>query len=117
MKSRTGFLIFTIILWTIFACSSPKSVTNTAGDGDGPTVEEAVASADRDGLTFEKAVIVNSIKEEYNWIERNYPGAKVERQALIRKNGKPYDVLTFMTTEGVTKETYFDISKFFGKKR
>ena len=66
-------------------------------------------------MTFENAVIVKSVKEEYAWIATNYPGSKLQSQALVKENGKPYDVLTFVTKDGETKTAHFDISKFFGK--
>jgi hypothetical protein len=36
-------------------------------------------------------------------------------QSLDFNDKKPYDVLTFETTDGTKKEIYFDISNFYGK--
>lgn len=71
----------------------------------------------RDGMSYETAVIVNSIEEEYKWIAEKYPGSKVQMQALVDKDGVPFDVLTFLTADGEKKVAHFDISKFFGKGR
>jgi hypothetical protein len=69
---------------------------------------------DRDGSTPENAVVVNSIGEEYAWMQRHYPGFQPAMQALSEIDGKPYDVLTWRNTRGEEKIVYFDISKFFG---
>lgn len=109
------FLIFSLFVLTISSCSSSKSANSLKSNDSGLTVEDATATETRDGSTFERAIIVKSAKTEYNWIGEKYPGSQVESQALVRKNGKPYDILTFVTKEGETKVAYFDISKFFGK--
>jgi hypothetical protein len=74
-----------------------------------------VSNEGRDGLSYDAAIIVNSIEEEYKWIAEKYPGSKVQMQALVDKDGVPYDLLTFLTAEGEKKVAHFDISKFFGK--
>lgn len=67
-----------------------------------------------DGLTAQTAVKVASIPAERAWIERHYPGAKVESQSLLM--GKmPMDVIEITLTTGETRRIYFDISSFFGK--
>ena len=76
---------------------------------------KAVSTDNRDGMSYETAIIVKSIEEEYKWIAEKYPGSKVQMQALVDKDGVPYDVLTFLTADGEKKVAHFDISKFFGK--
>ena len=116
MKSAIVIFTFSVILLVITSCSSSKNVAGTTTvERNAIDIEAAATAEGRDGMTFEKAIVVNSIKEEYKWIEAKYPGSRVEGQALIRKNGKPYDVLTFVTKEGEKKEAHFDISSFFGK--
>ena len=110
MKSGIVYFAFFIIL--MFSCAPSKNVSN-ASTGNGISAE--TSGKERDGLTFENAIIVKSVDEEYNWIAANYPGAKIESQALVKHNGKPYDVLTFVTKDGETKTAHFDVSKFFGK--
>jgi hypothetical protein len=108
MIRKIGLLSF-FLLSLLFAnsCSTTKAVSDSS-----PT--EATTQG-RDGSSFEKAVVVSSIAKEYEWIEANYPGSKVQKQALVYHGGKPHDVLTFRTTSGEVKTAYFDISKFFGK--
>ena len=69
----------------------------------------------RDGLSPEKAVVVNSVGAEYEWIQRNCPGFRLVMQALQEVEGAPYDVLTLRNARGEEKTVYFDISRFFGK--
>lgn len=108
--------IVAVVLLTASSCAPAKTPTSVGSkERDGSVIEASSAAASRDGQTFEKAIVVNSIREEYNWLYSKYPGAKVQRQALIRDNGKPYDVLTFVTADGESKSAYFDISSFFGK--
>jgi len=67
------------------------------------------------GNSFENAISVKSISEEYAWLRRNYAGFTFLQQSLVFDNGKPYDVLKIITSTGKTKSIYFDISSFFGK--
>jgi len=70
---------------------------------------------DRDGSTPEKAIMVQNIGEEYQWMQRNCPGFTPGMQALSEINGKPYDVLTWRNGRGDQRTVYFDISSFFGR--
>lgn len=72
-------------------------------------------TSDRDGSSPEKAVIVQSVGEEYAWMARHYPGFRPQMQALQDIEGRPYDVLTFANDRGDTCQVYFDISSFYGK--
>jgi hypothetical protein len=95
-------ITFLILIISLIGCSSTKSIPDTS-------------SMERDGSTQEKAVVVKSINAEYEWIKTNYPGSKVTRQALLGSGKKHFDLLTFVTRNGETREAYFDISSFFGK--
>lgn len=102
MKSFLKTPMFLLILFVVSAgCASTQQL--------GSSVTE------RDGSRIEKAVMVNSIREEYQWVQQHYPGARVTSQALIKRKGRHYDELTFITPSGETKKAYFDISSFFGK--
>jgi heme/copper-type cytochrome/quinol oxidase subunit 2 len=81
----------------------------------GCTSSQQATTVERDGSSIEKAVVVNSIREEYQWVQHHYPNSRVTRQALIQPKGKHYDELTFVTPSGETKKAYFDINSFFGK--
>ncbi len=67
------------------------------------------------GLSFEDAISVKSVSEEYAWLRKNYAGHTFIMQSLNFNNGKPYDILKIITAGGETKSIYFDISSFFGK--
>jgi len=70
---------------------------------------------DRDGSSHEKAIIVGSVGEEYEWIQRNCPGFRPGIQALQEIAGKHYDVHTLRNAQGGERTVYFDISQFYGK--
>lgn len=70
---------------------------------------------DRDGSSFEKAVLVNNIQEEYIYVRKNCEGCTVMGQALTYNKKIPFDILTCKKPDGQEVSYYFDISKFFGK--
>ncbi|MBX7205154.1 MAG: hypothetical protein K1X81_07000 [Bacteroidia bacterium] len=87
-----------------------------------PTSTNIISGNDsQDGSSYAKAIVINEKSEskgvdaEYTWLRLHYPGCKVERQALVFENKKPYDLLYIITREGEKKTVYFDISNFFGK--
>jgi hypothetical protein len=96
------FICFAFLLPVIIGCQSQRATTSTQG-------------IQRDGLSFETAIVAKSIPDEYKWIQANYPGSKVVSQALTNQNEKPFDILTVKLADGSEKKFYFDISKFFGK--
>ncbi|MCL5774453.1 MAG: S41 family peptidase [Firmicutes bacterium] len=71
--------------------------------------------------TFQDAVKVNSVDEEYQYIKKLQCDAdgsqyQVVRQSLITKNGKFYDAFYLKCTRcGKEKTVIFDINEFFGK--
>ena len=69
-----------------------------------------------DGSSPAQAVVVNSVREEYDWLQRHCPGLQFEKQSLQEVDGKPYDVHTLRTAEGEEREVFFDISRFYGKR-
>ena len=74
------------------------------------------SSQGRDGSTFQKAVVVGSVRAEYLYIDRTFSDANILSQMVVDNNGNPYDVVTILTKEGSKKDVYFDISKFYRKK-
>ena len=74
------------------------------------------SSQGRDGTSFQNAVVVGSVRAEYLYIDRNYPGSNILSQVVADNNGNPYDVVTIATNEGTEKDIYFDISRFYRKK-
>ncbi len=74
------------------------------------------SSQGRDGSSFQKAVIVGSVRAEYLYIDRTFKDANILSQMVVDNNGNPYDVVTILTKENVKKDVIFDISKFYRKK-
>ena len=74
-----------------------------------------LAMLEKDGSSFEKAIVVESVSEEYEWLGEYYPNHKFKQQSLLFEKKQPYDVLEIETVDGETINVYFDISKFFGK--
>ena len=68
----------------------------------------------RDGSSPQKAIIVDSIAAEYQWVRDNCPGCAPEMQALQQIDGKPHDVLTVRSPSGDVRTIYFDVSRFYG---
>jgi hypothetical protein len=72
-------------------------------------------SSDRDGSSPAKAIIVGSVEEEYEWMQRHCPGFRPQLQSLQRIKGQPYDVLTLQNDRGEERTVYFDVSRFYGR--
>ena len=58
---------------------------------------------------------MQGIMAEYKWLDKNYPGYQKISQALVNCDGIPTDIIRIKTSNGETKDIYFDISSFFGK--
>lgn len=75
----------------------------------------------RDGLSFEKAIIIEEkselagVKAENKWLSEHYPNYKKTSQALLTNDEKPFDRISITLSDGKKLEIYFDISSFFGK--
>jgi hypothetical protein len=72
---------------------------------------------DPDGCSPQTAISVGSVGEEYAWVARNLPGARLVHQALTFFEGKPLDVLTLSMELGDERQVFFDISSFYGRER
>jgi hypothetical protein len=96
--------LFALALFGLGACSTTSSTTRGSSERSGP-----------DGLSCATRVVVPSIPAEYAWVKKNYPGARVEMQALGKCDRAPADELYVRTAQGKRVTLYFDISSFFGK--
>jgi hypothetical protein len=80
----------------------------------------AISYSGGDGSSFEKAIIIKGateatgVKAEYEYLSKHFPGYKMERQSLLQKQGRTYDLIEFATKDG-KKAIFFDITDFFGK--
>ncbi len=89
-----------IICLIIFAsCSSTKNIGNVQ----------------RDGSSFEKAIIAKSISAEYEYVRKVCSDCQLLGQSLVFEKKKPYDILKLKKSNGAEVSYYFDISKFYGK--
>ena len=101
-------IIFILVVLLMGSCHTSKNISGNN-------------TADRDGSSFEKAVIIQEKSEmtgvsaEYSWLSVHYPGYQTEMQSLMIDKKMPYDVLKIKTTDGVEKKVYFDIHNYFGK--
>ncbi|MCK4678504.1 MAG: hypothetical protein KAT48_10265 [Bacteroidales bacterium] len=102
MKQTKRISLMLISVLLLIACSSTKNLSDTNSNAI-------------DGSSFEKAIIVKSVKAEYEWLADNYPGYKMKMQALTKHKNKHYDILSIETADGVEKDVYFDISRFYGR--
>ncbi len=66
--------------------------------------------------SIEKAIIVNSVREEYDFIKKQCSDCTFNSQSLIFKNGKKYDKIQYIKSNGEKISYYFDISSFYEKK-
>ena len=94
-------ILMTVVLAVMMAGCAATSIDSSGG---------------RDGSTFQKAVIVGSVRAEYLYIDRTFKDATILSQMVVENNGNPYDVVTIQTKEGSKKDVIFDISKFYRKK-
>ena len=94
-------VLMTVVLAVMMAGCAATSIDSSGG---------------RDGSTFQKAVIVGSVRAEYLYIDRTFKDATILSQMVVENNGNPYDVVTIQTKEGSKKDVIFDISKFYRKK-
>ena len=119
---RLTLLIVTSLI--ALACQAPKR--HAVVSPIPPTTAEPVAvtkvGSGADGETCEDAVVItgvrgelDGVRAEYSWIAERYPGYRVNQQALLMDKGRYFDLITFTTAGGETKETCFDITEFYGK--
>jgi len=94
---KIGLTIFLIIMTS---CSTTKNIGNIQ----------------RDGSSFEKAVLAKSISDEYKYVRKVCSDCELLGQSLNFKKKKPYDILRLKKSNGEEISYYFDISKFFGKR-
>lgn len=92
------------------SCASTQRPASGAGS-DGQTS----ITNERDGSSFEKAIVVNSVREEYEWMRDHHPEAQMKMQSLSKNKSKYYDILTLVMPDGSERDFYFDISRFYGK--
>jgi len=99
MKKAIKFVLIINLFISITSCSSTKNTGNRAGDGS----------------TFEKAIIVKSVAQEYEYVRKVCSNCQLLGQFLSSYKKKYYDILKLKKPNGEEVSYYFDISKFYGK--
>ena len=72
-------------------------------------------SQTNDGLSYETAIKVKSVDQEYQLLPKLCPDCKLKSQGLSSKGSKKYDVMTMVKPNGEIVAYYFDITSFFGR--
>jgi len=81
-------VLFLLISGLIISCSTTKRLSRETKE------DNVTVSSGNDASSYENAIVINEKSESV---------------------GVTYDIITILTADGVEKEVYFDISKFFGK--
>ncbi|WP_146185067.1 hypothetical protein [Flavobacterium pallidum] len=98
MKTMKQFLVAILMMMAMSGCKSAQTQANASGDGS----------------SYENAVVVKSVGEEYAFVKSKCTGCRVTSQALSNKDGKYYDVLYVSTADGKEVKYFFDINSFYG---
>lgn len=69
----------------------------------------------RDGSSYEKAIKVKNVADEYKYVKDHCEECQMESQSLSEYKGKMYDVLHLKKSNGSDVSYYFDINSFYGK--
>lgn len=77
--------------------------------------KEIPKSSKNDGLSFETAIKVKDVKEEYIYVRNHCENCQMLGQSLMQHEGKAYDRLKLKNANGEEISFYFDISSFYGK--
>ena len=67
-----------------------------------------------DGLSFETALFVDSVEEEYEWLDIKFPGFQLIEQSVQHFKGRTFDVLDVELPAGSSAKVFFDITDFCG---
>ncbi len=69
----------------------------------------------KDGSSFEKAIKVKSVPDEYQYVKENCTDCTMQSQSLSENKGKMYDIFSLKKADGTEVKYYFDITSFYGK--
>ncbi len=96
MKINHLLTIFTLLILFCFgSCSTNKTQANA--------------------LSFDSAIKVNSVDEEYKYVKEHCQDCKFIGQSLRENKGKYYDILELEKANGEKVSYYFNITSFYGK--
>ena len=119
MKNQLFALV--ICSAVIAACSSNKNTVE--GTIDKPLPKTAAMFApERDGTSFDKAIIINEkteragIDAENAQLSALFPGSKRVSQRYEVYKDKQHEIVNISTTDNREIQVYFDVSSYFGKQ-
>lgn len=105
----------------VFFCVVTSCATHKKSSTVKSSSSTTASSKTADGSSFDNAIVITEktemlgIRAEYNWLEKAYPDYKSKGQSLNYYKKKPFDIIHIITSNGLEKDVYFDISNFFGK--
>jgi hypothetical protein len=111
IRGLTSILLLTFMVAGAYSQEAgPAGITFAGGPGD----------------SMETAVIIKGahnsrggVEAEYYYLEKQFGRQnvdwKLDRQRLMGKEGKKFDLLMIILKDGAKKNVYFDITEFFGK--
>ena len=107
---------FIILAMLVLSLSISAETNSKTGNSVKENTENVSKILPGNGSSFETAIKVNTVEEEYKYLSANYPGSRVLGQALVYDDkGTPYDILTVQMPDGKTVKYYFDVTEVFKK--
>ena len=105
------FIILAMLILSINISAKSNSKT---GNSIKENTKNITKTQSGNGSSFETAIKVKTVDEEYKYLSVNYPGSTVLGQALVYDDeGVPYDILTVQMPDGKTVKYYFDVTEVF----
>jgi len=111
-----------IVVLATNAFGAPHTNSATQGSVFIPSKGAIVTFEGGDGRSLETAVIIRNaasaqqgVAAETTWMNRSYSNWRQLRQALIHKNDRSYDQVTYVLSDGSKVTIWFDITDFYGK--
>ena len=105
------FIILTMLILSLNISVKSNSKTSNSIKENSKNISKTVSG---NGSSFETAIKVKTVDEEYKYLSANYPGSTVLGQALVYDDkGTPYDILTVQMPDGKTAKFYFDVTEVF----
>jgi hypothetical protein len=81
---------------------------------DTKVAETKTKKNEKEGLSFEYAIKVNSVDEQYKYARENCLGCRYKDQANYRQKGIIFEALKFQKPNDEEVIYYFDVSSFYG---
>jgi hypothetical protein len=112
LHGRSGFIVLLAAAATLAGCQSANPSGPVPRPGPGAKYGQG------DGQTMATAVEIRTNSEAQgealirDWIERHYPGFRIQQVNLVEHRGRAYNLVTLTSPVQATRHVYFDISAF-----